>query len=235
MAAVVPEVLPHGDAAQPAVQLHRLIEPFFGDFYGRLGADVNATTLSIQKCFRQCSRSEHPDKGGDTERFKKLGIARDVLCDPQKRCIYHDLIVLVGGGYELMSFIETLGVESDLWEPWLCCRRSIQESMAYLSETQGLEDARACMQDARVFMRDLRTLARELQDRPPIEFVDEDRSQEGCYVVRNASGDYTTVCLWSQLRRSSLVDGTTCRTTRPSRSLIRCIIHLKTTSTSRFV
>ncbi len=87
MAAVVPEVLPHGDAAQPAVQLHSLIEPFFSDFYGLLGADVNATTLSIQKCFRQCSRSEHPDKGGDTERFNKLGIAKDVLCDPQKRRI----------------------------------------------------------------------------------------------------------------------------------------------------
>ena len=52
-------------------------------------------------------------------------------------------------------------------------------------------------------MHDLRTLARELQDRPHIEFVDVDRSQEGHYVVRNASGDYTTVCLWSQLRRSS--------------------------------
>ncbi len=195
MAAVVPEVLPHGDAAQPAVQLHSLIEPFFSDFYGLLGADVNATTLSIQKCFRQCSRSEHPDKGGDTERFKKLGIAKDVLCDPQKRRIYDDLIVLVGGGYELMSFIETLGVESDLWEPWQCCRRSIQDSVAYLSETQGLQDARVRLQDAQVLMHDLRTLARELQDRPHIEFVDVDRSQEGYYVVRNASGDYTTVCL----------------------------------------
>jgi hypothetical protein len=34
-------------------------------------------------------------------------------------------------------------------------------------------------------------------------FVDVDRSQEGHYVVRNASGDCTTVCLWSQLRRRS--------------------------------
>ena len=203
MAAVVPALLPHGHAAQPAVQLHSLIEPFFPDFYGLLGAGVDATSASIESCFRRCSLSEHPDKGGDTERFKKLGIAKDVLCDPQKRRIYDDLIVLVGGGYELMSFIETLGAESDLWEPWQCCRRSIQDSMAYLSETQSLQDARARLQDAQDFMRIAREDARELQDRPPIEFVDVDRSQEGHYVVRNASGDYTTVCLWSQLRRRS--------------------------------
>ncbi len=203
MAVVVLEVLPHGDAAQPAVQLHSLIEPFFSDYYGLLGADVNATTSSIQKCFRQCSRSEHPDKGGDTERFKALGIARDVLCDTQKRGIYDDLIVLVGGGYELTSFIETLGVENDLWELWQCCRTSLQDSMAFLAEKLFPDRARACLQEAQVLMHDLRTLARELQDRPHIEFVDVDRSPEGHYVVRNASGDYTTVCLWSQLRRSS--------------------------------
>ncbi len=102
-----------------------------------------------------------------------------------------------------MSFIETLGAESDLWEPWQCCRRSIQDSMAYLAETQGALDAQACLQDAQVLMHELHTLARELQDRPHIEFVDVDRSQGGHYVVRNASGDYTTVCLWTQLRRSS--------------------------------
>ncbi len=88
MALVVPEVLPRGDAAQPAVQLHSLIEPFWSDYCGLPRANINATTSSIHKCWRQRSAKEHPDKGGDIERFKALATAKGVLCDMQKRAIY---------------------------------------------------------------------------------------------------------------------------------------------------
>ncbi len=203
MAIVVPEALPQGDAAQPAVQVHSLIEPFWSDYYGLLGANINATTSSIHKCWRQRSAKEHPHKGGDTERFKALATAKDALCDMQKRAIYDELSVLVRGGCELMSFIETHGAENELRELWQCCRTSLQDSIAFLAEKHNPVRARACLQEAQIYMDELRTLARELQDRPHIEFDEEVGRSGGHYVVRNASREHTTVCMWSQLRRSS--------------------------------
>ena len=50
MALVVPEVLPRGDAAQADMQLHSLIQPFWSDYYGLLGANINATSWTIHKC-----------------------------------------------------------------------------------------------------------------------------------------------------------------------------------------
>ena len=205
MAVIVPEALPQGDAAQPAVQLpvHSLIESFWPDYYGLLGANIHATASSIHRCWRQRSAKEHPDKGGDMERFKALATAKDVLCEEQKRTIYDELSVLVRGGYELMSFIETHSSEDELWELWQCCRTSLQDSIGFLAGKDNPVLARGRLQEAQIYMDDLHTLARELQDRPHIEFDEEVGRSEGHYVVRNADREYTTVCIWSQLRRSS--------------------------------
>ncbi len=75
--------------------------------------------------------------------------------------------------------------------------------MAFLAEKHYPDRARARLQEAQVIMDELLTLARELQDRPHIEFDEEVGRSGGHCVVRNASREHTTVCMWSQLRRSS--------------------------------
>lgn len=57
-------------------------------FYELLGVSKNATTDEIKKAFRKKALKEHPDKGGDPEKFKDLNVAYEVLSDPEKRKIY---------------------------------------------------------------------------------------------------------------------------------------------------
>ena len=57
-------------------------------FYELLGVSKNATLDEIKKAFRKKAMKEHPDKGGDVEKFKELSIAYEVLGDPEKRQLY---------------------------------------------------------------------------------------------------------------------------------------------------
>jgi DnaJ family protein A protein 2 len=57
-------------------------------FYDLLGVQKNATTDEIKKAFKKKALKEHPDKGGDPEKFKDLNIAHEVLSNPEKREIY---------------------------------------------------------------------------------------------------------------------------------------------------
>lgn len=57
-------------------------------FYDLLGVPKNATTDEIKKAFKKKALKEHPDKGGDPEKFKDLNIAHEVLSNPEKREIY---------------------------------------------------------------------------------------------------------------------------------------------------
>ena len=57
-------------------------------YYKVLGVDKNATTDEIKKAFRKRALKEHPDKGGDPEKFKDMTVAYEVLADPEKRALY---------------------------------------------------------------------------------------------------------------------------------------------------
>jgi len=59
-----------------------------GDFYSRLQVDRRATDSEIKKAYRKQAMIMHPDKGGDTEQFKLLTEAYEVLSDPKKRTLY---------------------------------------------------------------------------------------------------------------------------------------------------
>ena len=58
------------------------------DYYKTLGVSKNATPDEIKKAFRKLARKNHPDAGGDEEKFKEINEAYEVLSDEKKRALY---------------------------------------------------------------------------------------------------------------------------------------------------
>lgn len=56
--------------------------------YDTLGCDKEATMDQLKKAYRKKALKEHPDKGGDPDKFKDITHAYDVLSDAKKRDIY---------------------------------------------------------------------------------------------------------------------------------------------------
>ena len=57
-------------------------------YYKVLGVSADATEEAIKKAYRKLAVQHHPDKGGDSELFKQIGQAYQVLSDPKKRQMY---------------------------------------------------------------------------------------------------------------------------------------------------
>mmetsp|Transcript_12375 Transcript_12375/g.18232 ORF Transcript_12375/g.18232 Transcript_12375/m.18232 type:complete len:433 (-) Transcript_12375:502-1800(-) len=57
-------------------------------YYELLGVEKDATDNDIKKAFRKLALKNHPDKGGDPEKFKDITHAYEVLSDPDKRKLY---------------------------------------------------------------------------------------------------------------------------------------------------
>lgn len=58
------------------------------DYYEVLGVSKNASADEIKKAYRKKAHQHHPDKGGDSDKFKEVNEAYQVLGDPQKRSQY---------------------------------------------------------------------------------------------------------------------------------------------------
>jgi len=56
--------------------------------YDRLGVGKSASTDEIKKAYRDMARQHHPDKGGDTETFKSIQEAYEVLSDQSRKQMY---------------------------------------------------------------------------------------------------------------------------------------------------
>ena len=57
-------------------------------YYDLLGVDKKATHAQIKKAYHKKALKEHPDKGGDPEKFKEVTAAYEVLIDGEKRDLY---------------------------------------------------------------------------------------------------------------------------------------------------
>lgn len=56
--------------------------------YDILGISQNASPDEIKKAYRKLAIKEHPDKGGDPEKFKQINEAYGILSDPEKKRLY---------------------------------------------------------------------------------------------------------------------------------------------------
>jgi DnaJ-class molecular chaperone len=56
--------------------------------YETLSVKQDASPDEIRKAYRNLARVNHPDKGGDAEKFKEIGQAYEVLNDPERRARY---------------------------------------------------------------------------------------------------------------------------------------------------
>lgn len=59
------------------------------DHYETLGVDRSASVDEVKKAYRKLAMRHHPDKpGGDSEKFKSINQAHEVLSDPERRARY---------------------------------------------------------------------------------------------------------------------------------------------------
>lgn len=58
------------------------------DYYDILGVSKSASADEIKRAYRKKAHQHHPDKGGESEKFKEINEAYQVLGDERKRSAY---------------------------------------------------------------------------------------------------------------------------------------------------
>ncbi len=71
------------------------------DLYAQLGVDRGASVAQIKDAYKKAARVHHPDRGGDTEEFKKIQRAYETLSDESRRRVYDATGAEDGGNVEV--------------------------------------------------------------------------------------------------------------------------------------
>src|SRR3990170_4995221 len=85
------------------------------DYYEILGISKNAGESDIKRAYRKLAHEYHPDKGGNSDKFKEINQAYEVLSDPKKRQQYDQFGTTFegapggGGGYQWSDFSQGQG------------------------------------------------------------------------------------------------------------------------------
>jgi curved DNA-binding protein len=95
------------------------------DHYSTLGVPRNASQEDIKKAYRSLAMKHHPDRGGDTNKFKEIEEAYRVLGDPNSKAEYDQPKQQsrhMGGGFDVPPGFEGFfgqfgGNFSDLFRP----------------------------------------------------------------------------------------------------------------------
>jgi DnaJ family protein A protein 2 len=58
------------------------------DLYSALGVSRDASVEEIKRAYRKEALTNHPDRGGDKEKFQRLQAAYEVLSNPERRAAY---------------------------------------------------------------------------------------------------------------------------------------------------
>jgi len=95
------------------------------DHYSTLGVQRNASQEEIKKAYRSLAMKYHPDRGGDTNKFKQIEEAYRVLSDTNSRAEYdqpRQHSQHMGGGFDVPPgfegfFNQFSGNFSDLFRP----------------------------------------------------------------------------------------------------------------------
>ncbi|MCO5606945.1 hypothetical protein L7F22_061136 [Adiantum nelumboides] len=57
-------------------------------YYSIMAVSNTASLEELKKAYHRAAIRYHPNKGDDSEKFKKVAQAYEVLSNPEKRCIY---------------------------------------------------------------------------------------------------------------------------------------------------
>jgi len=58
------------------------------DYYSILGVKRNASPEEIKKAYKKKVMQHHPDRGGDSDQFRKVSEAYEILSNSDKRSAY---------------------------------------------------------------------------------------------------------------------------------------------------
>ena len=100
------DIVPTGAAFDPPYNPDSERDP--RGLYEALDASPDDDAATIKARFRKMSRTHHPDKGGDAQRYAAINAAHDVLSDPAKRKVYDDTGCLPLGGDKVRTLAMNL-------------------------------------------------------------------------------------------------------------------------------